>query len=223
MFGCIGRLGCLFVLLVAGAIGWLTRDRWLPMVGYDRGAATASLDGQWEPVSAARAESARKKIRTLGNASGPVFANFTGAEVASYVLAQAGQPLGDRADSIRAAVVNDRLLVRANVPLKVLGGNSILGPVAGLLGDREPLQMASSFRVVRPGVGELGVQEIRVRDFAIPRSVLPRVVRQLSRAPGTDGVGPTGLPVPLPDYLGDVRIANGRITLYRTVPEGGGR
>lgn len=223
MFGCIGRLGCLFVLIVVAAIGWLSRDWWLPKVGFDRGAATASLDGQWEPVSAARAESARKKIRALGGATGPVFANFTGAEIASYALAQAGQPLGDRADSIRAAVVNDRLLVRANVPLRVLGGNSILGPVAGLLGDREPLQLASTFRVVRPGMGELGVQEIRVRDFAVPRSVLPKVVRQLSRAPGTDGVSPTGLPVPLPDYLGDVRIANGRITLYRTVPEGGER
>ncbi len=30
MFGCLGRLGCLAILLIAGAIGWFTQDAWLP-------------------------------------------------------------------------------------------------------------------------------------------------------------------------------------------------
>src|SRR5688572_15453146 len=30
--GCIARLGCLFVLVVAGAAAYLTRDRWLDRI-----------------------------------------------------------------------------------------------------------------------------------------------------------------------------------------------
>lgn len=222
MFGCIGRLGCLFVVLVLGAVGYLTRGIWMPMVGMgERPAPTSALEGQWEPVTPARAARARTSIERLGRPSGPVFASLTGAELASYVLDQVGRSLTEGADSVRATVIGDRMLVRGNVPLRALGGSGILGPLAGMLGDKEPLELSGRFRVVRPGLGEVEVDQIRLRDIPIPRAILPRVVRQLSRAPGTEGISPTGLPVRIPEYLGDVRIANGRITLYRTVAEGG--
>ena len=221
MFGCIGRLGCLFVILVLGVVGYLTRGLWMERVGFGRGpVATSALEGKWEPVAPARATRAREALNRLGRSTGPVFVNLTGAEIASYVLEQAGRSLTEGADSVRATVIGDRMVVRGNVPLRALGGTGILGPLAGMLGDREPLELSGGFRVVRPGLGELTVAEIRLRDFSVPKSVLPRLVRQLSRAPGTDGISPTGLPVRIPEYLGDVRIANGQVTLYRTVPEG---
>ena len=32
MFGCLGRLGCGLLLIVLGAAGWATKDRWWPEV-----------------------------------------------------------------------------------------------------------------------------------------------------------------------------------------------
>lgn len=32
MFGCLTRIGCLLIFVVAGAIGWFTQDAWLPKV-----------------------------------------------------------------------------------------------------------------------------------------------------------------------------------------------
>jgi hypothetical protein len=32
MFGCLARIGCLLVIVAAGAIGWFTQDAWLPKV-----------------------------------------------------------------------------------------------------------------------------------------------------------------------------------------------
>lgn len=32
MFGCLARIGCLLIFVVAGAIGWFTQDAWLPKV-----------------------------------------------------------------------------------------------------------------------------------------------------------------------------------------------
>ena len=32
MFSCLGRIGCLFLLLIVGAIAFLKRDDWMPRV-----------------------------------------------------------------------------------------------------------------------------------------------------------------------------------------------
>ena len=32
MFGCLGRIGCGLFLIVLGAAGWATKDRWWPEV-----------------------------------------------------------------------------------------------------------------------------------------------------------------------------------------------
>lgn len=32
MFGCLSRIGCGLLLIVLGAVGWATKDRWWPEV-----------------------------------------------------------------------------------------------------------------------------------------------------------------------------------------------
>jgi hypothetical protein len=34
--GCLRNLGCLFLLLLVAVVGYLTRDRWLPLLGYEK-------------------------------------------------------------------------------------------------------------------------------------------------------------------------------------------
>ena len=49
--------------------------------------------------------------------------------------------------------------------------------------------------------------------------MIPRVLRQTERGSRPDGLSEDGLPIVVPRYLGDVRIANGRVTLYKTAPK----
>jgi hypothetical protein len=62
------------------------------------------------------------------------------------------------------------------------------------------------------------VKEFRIRDFALPPALIPRLVQQLSPRSRPPELSPDGLPLRTPDYIGDVRISDGQITLFRTQP-----
>lgn len=147
--GCIARLGCLLLLLCLLALAWLTRDRWLRVVHLGSSPATSGV--VWEPLTPQRAERARRALQRLGQPSGPVFTNLTGGEAASYVYRALANDAPRAADSAEAAVIGDRLYLRASTPVRELGGSAVLGPIASLLGDRERVQFGGTFSIVRPG------------------------------------------------------------------------
>jgi hypothetical protein len=221
--GCIARLGCLVLLAVLAFGGWLTRDRWLHRVTGSSPATTSTTTTAtgpvWEPLSPAAGERGKRAIDALARKSGPVFTNLSAGEVASYVFQSASRTLPASADSVEAAVIGDALYVRAVLPVKDLAGSGALGPLAGLLNERERLQLGGSFRVIRPGLSEFQIREIKLRDFKVPSGAIPRIVTQISRGTRPEGVAANALPVTTPRDLADVRIANGRVTLYRTTAE----
>jgi hypothetical protein len=211
--GCLFRLGCLVILAVVMAAGWATRDRWWP--GRAKTAEVPSAP-TWQPLSPESAERARAALASLERPTGPAFVNMTAAELASYAFEQAGAALPPSSDSVEAAVVGEMIGVRASVRLSELGGSSLLGPLAGMLGDREGMEMAARFRIVRPGLGELEVRELKLRDFRLPAALLPRLVRNLSHGERPEGLSEAAIPVETPGHVGDVRVGNGRVTVYRT-------
>src|SRR5512133_1951545 len=155
--GCIARLGCLVMLALLAIGGWLTRDRWLhKLTGSSSTSASAPV---WEPLSPAAGARGKRKIDNLGNPSGPVFTNLSAGEVASYVFQTAAHTIPASADSAEAAVIGDALYVRAVLPVRDIAGSGVLGPLAGLLNDRERLQLGGSFHVIRPGLSEFQVRE----------------------------------------------------------------
>ena len=213
--GCIARLGCLVMLVVLAIGGWLTRDQWLPRLT-GRAPATEVAASPWQPLSPEAGSRGKRKIDDLSSPSGPVFANLTASEVASYVFQTVARTIPASADSAEAAVIGDALYVRAVLPMREIAGTGALGPIAGLLNDRERLQLGGSFRVVRPGLSEFQVREVRLRDFKLPTGAIPRLLQQISRGNRPEGIAPNGLAVTTPRSLADVRIANGRVTLYKT-------
>jgi hypothetical protein len=213
--GCITRIGCLVLLAILAVVGWFTRDRWMGLIRDRDDGATASAV-TWQPLTEEAAARARAAVESLGRSSGPVFVNLTGAELASYAVAKLARQLPS-ADSIQAMVDGDRLSMRASVKLGELGGSGMLGPLAGMLGDRERLKLSGTLRVVRPGLGEFDVKEASLRDFRVPAGMIPRIMTRVARN-RPDGVAPSALPLTIPRYVGDVRLANGRVTLYRTNP-----
>jgi hypothetical protein len=213
--GCFARLGCLVMLALLAIGGWLTRDRWLHRITGSSPAATTATS-PWQPLSPEAGSRGKRKIDDLANPSGPVFTNLSASEVASYVFQTVARTIPASADSAEAAVIGDVLYVRAVLPMREIAGTGVLGPLAGLLNDRERLQLGGSFRVIRPGLSEFEVREIKLRDFNVPRGAIPRLVQQISRGNRPEGVAPNALAVTTPRSLADVRIANGRVTLYKT-------
>lgn len=214
--GCFARLGCLVLLAVLAVAGWFTRDQWLPkLTGHSSASATAATS-TWQPLSPEAGARGKKKIDELSSAGGPVFSNLTASEVASYVFQTVARTIPASADSAEAAVIGDALYVRAVLPVRDIAGTGVLGPLGGLLNDRERLQLGGSFRVIRPGLSEFAVREIKLRDFKVPSGAIPRLVQQISRGNRPEGVAPNALPVATPRSLADVRIANGSVTLYKT-------
>ena len=217
--GCIGKIGCLFVLALLAAVGWIFRDRWLPMVRGGAGggdtALVAAREGVWQPLTPQGGERARRALASLQQPAGPMTVTVGVSDLASYVFQELSRQLPPSADSVEAMAQGDRLNVRASVRLQELGGRDVLGPLAGMLGDRERLQIGGNLRVVRPGLGELVVREIRVGQLPIPSALIPRLLRQTSRRERPEGLSETGLPLRLPEYIGDVRVSGGAVTVTK--------
>ena len=98
-----------------------------------------------------------------------------------------------------------------------LGGN-VASVIGALLRDRERVEMAGTLRVIGRGEAEFRVDDVKIRDVSLPDAVVTRLVRPLVRSPRPAGLAENGLPISIPSYIGDVRVSNGRITLYKNVP-----
>lgn len=218
--GCLRRFGCLVLVLLVAAGLWLTRDRWMRVVNRSDPAPAVSADRVWQPLSPQAAARGQQALDGLASPRGPVFVNLSANEIASYVVQAAGGAFPASADSVEAAVIGDVLYVRAIVPTKDIARSGALGPLAGLLNAREKVSLGGSFRVVRPGLSEFKLRDVKLRDFSVPRAAIPRLVQQITKGEKTPGIAIDALAVPTPPSLADVRIANGRVTLYKSTAAG---
>jgi hypothetical protein len=221
MFGCLRRIGCLVVLCIAVVAAYLTRDRWMPLINKNlpgsRTTTAATPGPTWEPVSDEAAARARRAVESLGRRSGPVFVNLPPGDVASYFYIALSEQLPPSADSIEATTIANRMYVRAVISLDDFKAADALGPLAGMVGRRERIQLGGTFAIIRPGLAQFLVEDVRLGELPIPRGAIPKVLRQIRRGTRPDGVAENGLPFVVPTYLGDARVADGKVTLYKTV------
>jgi hypothetical protein len=221
MKGCLKGAGCLVIILVLAALWfWYARvDRPAPTVPVagDGAAKTATpVTSGWRPLSEADAERGRVALQSLERRSGPVFVNLTPAEAASYIFMVVAKQLPPSAKNAEAAIIGDRLYVRSDVELKDFGGAKALGPVGMLLGERDSVRFGGAINMLRPGLGEFLVQEVKLGRIDVPTALIPRLLSQMKRSRTVEGVSQNGLPMVMPPYISDVRISNGRITLYKS-------
>jgi hypothetical protein len=210
--GCIARLGCLVLLVILGVAAWFTRGWWLPRVTRQPPPATAT----WEPLTDDGVERTRAALSQLEAPSGPVFRSLSGGDVASYVFDSLARQLPRSTDSVQAGVFSDQLRLRAVIRPGDLGDAGMLGAVGAILRERERVELAGTLRVVGPGIAEFDVSSARVGSISVPQAAVPRLLRGVFRGERPPGMSPRGVPLRIPSYVGDVRIADGRITLYRT-------
>ena len=221
MKGCLKRAGCLVILICLIALWyWYARVE-RPAAATTSAAGTAttatSVSSGWQPLTAADAARGQVAVQSLGRQSGPVFANLTPAEAASYIFTVVAKQLPPSAKNAEAAVIGDRLYVRADVELKDFGGAKSLGPVGMLLGERDSVRFGGTINMLKPGLAEFLVQEVKLGRIDVPSGLIPRLLTQMKRGKPVVGISQNGLPMVMPAYISDVRISDGKITLYKSV------
>jgi hypothetical protein len=218
--GCMKKLGCLVVVVIVAVAAFLYRDGWIRILPGGSKRDSASVATQtWQPLTPEGAKRAQAALNQLRAPRGPVYANVAPGDLAAYILQELAKSLPPSADSIEAAAIGDRLFVRAVVSTRELGGagGGALGPLSALLGERERIQLGGTLRIIRPGLAELAVKEAKIGRLNIPQALIPRLIRQISRGLRAPELSADGLPLQTPEYIGDIRVSNGRITLYKAV------
>jgi hypothetical protein len=210
MFGCLRRVGCLILLLLiaGGAYYW-----WMVRATSGNSAATA---GVWQPVTASDAAAGARAVEALKAPRGKVFANLTPAQAVAYLVQETARELPSSATGVEAMVSGDQLHLRAVISLDQLGGAKALGPLASMLGNRDTVELAGRVELLRPGMAQMHITKVQIRSLNVPAQMIPRLIGQIRRE-SPPGIAPDALALPLPSYIGDVRIANGKVTLYKNV------
>lgn len=212
--GCLFRLGCLFLFLCAAVVGWFTRDHWMPASWRAKlSPPKANVVATWQPLTDAGADRTRIALDKLSQPSGPVFQTLSGADVASYAFRELAKNL-PAADSMAVMVKGDQISMQANVKTSDIKG---IGALGAMLGDREHVEMTGTMRVIHPGLGEFQVADAKIRGLSIPHGMVGSLVSRIGKGTRPEGVDQDAMPLPLPSYVGDIRVANGKITLYKNV------
>lgn len=210
--GCFKRVGCLVVFLVVAFVAWMTRDLWWARVtGREPGANVT-----WTPVTVQPAAEARKRVTDLSAPDGAVYTSLTAAEVAAMILVEAGGRMPASVRDVEAAVVDDQLSVRATVDLSDLRSVEGLGPLRELLTGTQRVTLTGSPSVAAKGQGRFVVDDLKVGALSIPKPLISRVLAQIDRDNAPSGADPPAITFPLPDYIGDIRVSKGEVTLYKT-------
>jgi hypothetical protein len=222
MKGCFRRAGCLILIIALVALWyWYARvDRPASTkTTADVSATTGAIltNTGWEPLTIPDADRGKAAVEGLAQRSGPVFANLTPAEAASYIFPVVAKQLPPSAKNAEAAIRGDRLYVRSEVEMKDFGGAGQLGNLGFLLGSRDSVLLGGTIQMLKPGLGQFLVQEVKIGRLDVPQGLIPRLIAQLKKANTVQGLAPNGLPMVMPSYISDVRIANGKITLYKSV------
>ena len=223
MKGCFRRAGCLILIIALVALWyWYARverpaesNTTTPTAGATTGAAAVNTG--WKPLTPADAERGRAAVEALAQRSGPVFANLTAAQAASYIFLVVAKQLPPSARNAEASIAGDRLYVRSEVDLKDFGGAGQLGTLGMLLGSRDSVLLGGTIHMLKPGLAEFKVQEVKLGRLQVPQGLIPRLITQMKRGKKVEGVSENGLPMVMPAYISDVRITNGKITLYKSV------
>jgi hypothetical protein len=223
MKGCFRRVGCLILIIaLAGLWYWYARVR--PTSSSSTTSTTSATTGAvitntgWEPLSQSDAERGRVAVESLAQRSGPVFANLSPAEAASYIFLVVAKQLPPSARNAQASISGDRLNVRSEVDMKDFGGAGQLGTLGMLLGSRDSVFLGGTIHMLKPGLAEFLVQQAKIGKLDIPQGLIPKLIAQMKKnGKVVPGIAPNGLPMVMPSYISDVRIANGKITLYKSV------
>ncbi|HYT62561.1 MAG TPA: hypothetical protein VEL50_01595 [Gemmatimonadales bacterium] len=187
MNGClkgIVRLGCAAVLIGALALVWWFRAPIMQTFAHWFGRSTAlpsvADTAVGAPTPRATA-SGKEKVGRLETNAGPDSVILTPNEVASLIGSGIDWSVRKMYDSLRVELQEGTLVLHARLDTRALPPGT-LGPFAGMFGPREPLRMAGSLAVERPGLARYSIKEISLRGIEIPGPMVHAIASQMAGA-----------------------------------------
>lgn len=204
------QIGCAVVLVALLVVGWMFRDQLGAVWRKVRNAPPPAVTETYTGVDSAARPAAT--LERLGRRSGPAYVDLTAGEVAALVSEQLG-PGRRVVDSVRVAFVENEVRVRASADLSQLPRGA-LGPFGGAMEGRQPVMFGGTFVADSAGRLLLTVSQLSVGDFPFPRGTIGAVLKAL-RVPGVAG---RTVPIPMEQRVGDVRIMDDKLRLYRYSP-----
>ncbi len=186
-------------------------------------------------IDDATAERARVRLRELASVKGPAFVTLTAADAAAILSSSFARALPATASSLALAISGTEVLVRAEVDLRDFTGTGAFGALlGGAIGGRDLLRMSGTLELAQPGYADYRITSLRLKGVDVPSPLLPSLLRIVRERAPRSSAGRTGVltdttnaPAPLaenalrialPSQIADVRVRDGRLTLYRAVP-----
>jgi hypothetical protein len=205
----LAGVGCLVVLLVAAVVGFIYRDRLAHLYRKMRGMPEPPPAVYVLPA-AGGADRAEAALRELARRGGPAYVDIAPAELAALIDREMARVPHRVFDSVAVALGDQRIQVRGSLDVSLLP-QRLLGPLAEGLGRREPVTAGGVLAAAPDGGLRWTLDQLAIRDFPFPKSVIPAVVRSFGLADARDGTVPLQLPGP----VGDVRVSATGVRLYR--------
>lgn len=215
MNGCLKgafKLGCAAALILALALVWWFRApimstfaRWF---GGSQALPPVADTAVGAPTPSATA-SGQQKVTTLRRTTGPDSIVLTPNEMASLIGAGIDYRVRKTYDSLRVELQEDKLILHARLDTRALPPGT-LGPFAGMFGDHEPLRMAGTVTIARPGTALYDIKEISLRGVSVPGPFIEQITKQMAGA-SPDG----GVPVKIDPSVTDVKVHTTGVVLYK--------
>ena len=79
------------------------------------------------------------------------------------------------------------------------------------------VELSGTVQMIKPGLAALSVETAKVGRIALPQGMIPRLVKEIDNSRRPEGLPDNALALQVPGYVGDIRIGNGKVTLYKNV------
>jgi len=171
-------------------------------------AAQNPVKGKLGKPSATSLASAREKEDAMRRPRGPASVTLNVDEMASLVEANL-QPEARRAlDSVGVRLEAGRLTLQGQL-ITAAWGADVFGPLVAMFNAREPVFVSGPARATAPGVIAWEPDSFIVRNFTLPQSAIPMLVKRLTGA--SDGA----IPIAVPPTVTRIKIESGTVTFSR--------
>lgn len=213
--GCVKNMfagiGCVTVLAVGGVAGWHYRAQlgglYRSVVGVPE-TVDPTLERSIGVPGTEALRRAERKEAAMASRRGPGYVRLTADEMASLIEARLDPRVRRALDSVRVELAPDRFTLEGQMVLEVFSRDA-LGPLAELLGSRQPIRVGGPAEIAVPGDVRWRPDEFVIRAFPFPSSAIPRLVNHLTG--GTTGA----FSIPVPPTVGEIRIRPEGVTFYR--------
>jgi hypothetical protein len=201
----VRRPGCLIALVVAALLlllGWAFRD--------DLRRALMGSGRQTTEVSEAAAASAEAKVQRVREHGETV--ELSEVEIASLVRYRWGGWLPGGLDEPWVALRADTLYLGGNVSADRIPEIPELSRVRFLLPDTVPVEVGGRLTPLGAGRVSFEILALEVSQVPVPSRYHDNLAERLGR-PDDPDLGPTAIPLPLPDGVGSAEVRGGVLIL----------